>query len=59
MKSLGLILFKSLFLLDFCFKSLGLSTVQLARLNFSLITLFVIITFSEPILSVSFLQLKQ
>ena len=44
MKSLGLILLQPL-LLDFCFKNLDLSDIQLARLNFCLITLFVIVTF--------------
>ena len=38
----------------FYFKKLDLSTRQLAHLDFSLITLFVIINFFEPILSVLF-----
>ena len=59
MKKLGLILFQSLFLLCFCFKNLDLSDIQLAHLDFSLITLFVIVTFFEPILSVYSLQPKQ
>ena len=57
MKSLGLILFQ-LLLLDFCFKNLNLSDMQLA-LDFYLTTVFVIITSFEPILLVCFLQPKQ
>ena len=49
MKSLGLILFQPLFLLCFCFKNLDLSTIPLTHVDFSLIALFVIITFIEPI----------
>ena len=50
MKSLGLLLFQLVFLFAFCFKNLDLTTTQLAYLDFSLITLFAIITFFEPIL---------
>ena len=57
MKSLGLILLQ-LLLLDFCFKNLNLSDMQLA-LDFYLTTVFVIITSFEPILLVCFLQPKQ
>ena len=59
MKSLGIILFKLLFLLDFCFKNYGFSVTQLANFDDCLTTSFVIITFFKPILSVCFLQLKQ
>ena len=45
MISLGLVLFELLFLLDFCFKYLDLSTIQLAHFAVCLTTLFVIITF--------------
>ena len=41
-------------LLDFCFKNLDFSDTQLAHFDACLITLFVIITFFEPILSVCF-----
>ena len=55
MKNLGLVLLELIsllgFLFDFCFKNLDLSTIQLAHLDFSLKTLFVIITFFEPIFS--------
>ena len=47
------------FLLDFYFKNLDFSATQLAHFDVSLITLFFIITFFEPILSICFLQLKQ
>ena len=57
MKSLGLILLQ-LLLLDFCFKNLNLSDMQLA-LDFYLTTVFVIISSFEPILLVCFLQPKQ
>ena len=59
MNNLGLILFKLLFLSDFCFKNLDFSATQLAHFEICQATLFVIITFFEPILSVCFLQLKQ
>ena len=57
-KSFGLILFELVFfiltgfLLYFCFKKIDLSETQLAHLDFSLITLFVIVTFFGPILLV-------
>ena len=54
-----LILFQLLFLLNFCFKNLDLSVIQLAHLHLSLVTLFIIIAFFEPILPVCLLQLKQ
>ena len=59
MKGLILVLFQPLFSLGFCFKNLDLSDMQLAHLDFSLISLVVIITFFESILHVCFLQLKQ
>ena len=62
MNSLGLILFKLLFLLDFCFKNLDLATIQLALLGFSLITfslLLLLLLLFESALSVCFQQLKQ
>ena len=64
MNNLGLILFKLLFLLDFLldfwsFKNLDFSATQLTHFGDCLITLFVVITLFEPILSVCFLQLKQ
>ena len=58
MKSLGLILFQPLFLLCFCFKNLDLSTIPLTHVDFSLIALFVIITFIEPILFECFYSLN-
>ena len=44
MKSLGLILFQP-HLLDFCFENIDLSDIQLAHLDFCLITLYVILLF--------------
>ena len=55
---MGLILSQPVFLLDFGFKNLDFSVTQLAHLNDCLTTLFVIITFLGPILSVRFLQLN-
>ena len=52
-------LFQPLYLLRFCFENLDLSAIQLTHLDLYLITLFVIITFFEPILYVCFLQPKQ
>ena len=57
--NLGLTLFQAIFLLVFCFKYGDLSHLQLAHLDFSLIALFGIFTFCEPISFVCFSQLKQ
>ena len=54
MKSLRLLLFQLVFLLGFCFKNLDLSTIQLAHLDFSVTTLFVIITLSILFLTTYF-----
>ena len=59
MKSLGLILFPLLFLLNLCFKNIDLSDIQQAHPDLSLITLFIIITLFEPILPVCLPQFKQ
>ena len=58
MKRLGLILFPQFILLYLCFKNLDLSDIQLAHLDLPLITLFIIITFFEPILPVCFFSLN-
>ena len=58
MKSLGLI-FCNPFFIRFCFKNLGLLDQQIAHLDLSLTTLFVIVTLFEPILSVRSPQLEQ
>ena len=45
--------------MNFCFKKRDLSTIKLAHLDFSLMTLFVIVTSFESILYVCSLQLQQ
>ena len=59
MKKLGSVLSNAVLLLDFCFKNLDFSATQLAHFNACATTLFVIITFFQPISSVRFLQLKE
>ena len=57
--NIDLILFQLLVLLNFCFKNLDLSAIQLPHLDLSLVTLFIIITLFEQILPVCLLQPKQ
>ena len=59
MKSLRLILSQPVFLIKISLKNLDPAAIQLGHLEFSLITLFVIIIFFEPMLFVYFQQLKQ
>ena len=49
MKIVGLNLSQPVLLLDFCFKNLDFSATQLADFEACLITLFVVITFFDPI----------
>ena len=58
MNNLWLILSQPVLLLDFCIKNLYFLAAQLAHFDTCLITLFVIITFFDPILSEGFLQPK-
>ena len=58
MNNLWLILSQPVLLLDFCIKNLYFLATQLAHFDTCLITLFVIITFFDPILPEGFLQPK-
>ena len=53
MNNLGLVL------LCFCFKNLDFLAIQIAHIDFRLTTLFVIVTFFEPIFFVLLLHFKQ
>ena len=58
MNNLGLILSQPVLLLDFYFKIFDFSAAQLAHFDACLVTVFVVITFFEPIYQYVFYKLN-